>query len=244
VAAMTPEFLELDEVLALHARQLERHGGAAEVRAEGSLSSAVAMPTQTFAGEFLHADLFEMAAAYAFHIAQNQPFVDGNKRTGLCAALVFLALNGRMLKDPADRLGDAMIAVAERRLDKRGLALELGQLAAPSTDYLACAGTFIAYFERVAEEWCQAGDPADCWEGRARVAQEWRRLIAAASPPAVEVAAFLERLGDSNNESSGFISMRNWAKLWARGLDPRRYLEDFLEEILQVHDRTFARLAL
>ncbi len=241
---MTPEFLELDEVLALHTRQLERHGGAAGVRAEGSLSSAVAMPAQTFAGELLHADLFEMAAAYAFHIAQNQPFVDGNKRTGLCAALMFLALNGRGLKDPADRLGDAMIAVAERRLDKRGLALELAQLAAPPTDYLASAGRFIAYFERVAEGNRQAGDPADYWEAAARTCHEWRRLIAAGSPPAVEVAALLERLGDSNDESSGFISMRDWATLWARGLTPRRYFEDFLREILSQYDRTFARLAL
>lgn len=131
---MTPTFLELDEVLSLHARQLERHGGAAGVRAEGSLRSAVAMPAQSFGGEFLHADVFAMAAAYAFHIAQNQPFVDGNKRTGLCAALVFLALNGRTLRDPDDRLGDAMIAVAERRLDKQGLAHEIGQLVAPHDD--------------------------------------------------------------------------------------------------------------
>jgi death-on-curing protein len=52
------------------------------------------MPSQTFGGQFVHADLFEMAAAYAFHIAENQSFVDGNKRTGLAAALTFLRING------------------------------------------------------------------------------------------------------------------------------------------------------
>lgn len=63
-----------------------------------------------------------MAAAYAFHIAQNQPFLDGNKRPGLVAALVFLDLNGVTVLDPQERLYDAMIAVAERRIDKDDLA--------------------------------------------------------------------------------------------------------------------------
>lgn len=66
---------------------------------------------------------------YAFHIAQNQPFVDGNKRTGLLAALVFLDLNGVVIADPEGRLYDAMIAVADRRLDKAGLAALLSDLA-------------------------------------------------------------------------------------------------------------------
>ena len=63
-----------------------------------------------------------MAAAYAFHIAQNQPFVDGNKRTGLLAALVFLDLNAHSIDQPSDRLYQAMIDIAEHRLDKEGLA--------------------------------------------------------------------------------------------------------------------------
>ncbi len=77
-----------------------------------------------------------MAAAYAFHIAQNQPFVDGNKRTGLLAALVFLDLNGVVVPDREGRLYDAMIAIAERRVDKDGFAGLLRELAqdAPSTD--------------------------------------------------------------------------------------------------------------
>lgn len=70
-----------------------------------------------------------MAAACAFHIAQNQPVVDGNKRTGLLAALVFLDLNGVVIADPEGRLYDAMIEIAERRLDKVGLAGVLRSLA-------------------------------------------------------------------------------------------------------------------
>ena len=68
-------------------------------------------------------DLFSIAAAYAFHIAQNQPFLDGNKRTGMGSALTFLELNGVDIEDFDDGpLYDAMIAIPERRLDKAGLA--------------------------------------------------------------------------------------------------------------------------
>lgn len=87
------------------------------------------MPRATFDGQFVHEDLFAMAAAYAFHIAQNQPFVDGNKRTGLAAALVFLDLNGVTIADPEGKLYTAMIEIAEKRLDKDGLAALLRELA-------------------------------------------------------------------------------------------------------------------
>jgi death-on-curing protein len=83
-------FLTVEDVESLHDEQLARYGGSAGVRDRGALESAVATPQATFGGEHLHATVFEMAAAYAFHIAQNQPFVDGNKRAGLNAALVFL----------------------------------------------------------------------------------------------------------------------------------------------------------
>ena len=72
-----------------------------------------------------------MAAAYAFHIAQNQPFVDGNKRAGLLSALVFLDLNGMMVSDPEGLLYQAMIDIAERTMDKGGLADLLCTLTKP-----------------------------------------------------------------------------------------------------------------
>ena len=75
-----------------------------------------------------------MAAAYAFHIAENRPFLDGNQRTGLGAALVFLRINGFKVPDPEERLYDAMIAIAERRLDKAGMAALLERLSRPVGD--------------------------------------------------------------------------------------------------------------
>jgi death-on-curing protein len=70
--------------------------------------------------------------AYAFHIAQNQSFVDGNKRTGLLSALVFLDLNGIVIADPDGLLYQAMIDIAEKTMDKSGLADLLRGLAKPS----------------------------------------------------------------------------------------------------------------
>jgi len=123
-----PEFLLVEDVL-LHEEQLARYGGGAGLRDVGALESAVAMPRATFGGDFVHEDLHAMAAAYAFHIAQNQPFIDGNKRTGLAAALVFLDLNGIEVRDPQGRLYQAMLDIAERKLDKSGLAVLLRQLS-------------------------------------------------------------------------------------------------------------------
>jgi len=123
------EFLDLEIVLQIHEEQLAEFGGAEGLRDKGLLESAIAQPEATFGGEYVHSDLFHMAAAYAFHIAQNQPFVDGNKRTGLLAATTFLDLNGISLETPTERLYQAMIDVAERRLDKEGLAKLLRELA-------------------------------------------------------------------------------------------------------------------
>ncbi|MDO8655407.1 MAG: type II toxin-antitoxin system death-on-curing family toxin [bacterium] len=106
----------------IHLDQIERYGGATGTRDVALLESALAMPAASFGGEPLHAGLHEMAAAYAFHICQNHPFVDGNKRTALACALVFLDLNGVALIDPQQRLYDTISEVASGRLEKRGLA--------------------------------------------------------------------------------------------------------------------------
>jgi death on curing protein len=124
-----PDFLTVDEVIDLHDQQLARYGGGTGLRDRAALESAVATPQASFGGTFLHEDLFHMAAAYAFHIAENQPFVDGNKRTGLLAALVFLDLNGITVSDPTLRLHQAMLDLATRQLDEAGLAALLGLLA-------------------------------------------------------------------------------------------------------------------
>jgi death-on-curing protein len=126
-----PEFLDLEDVLLIHEGQLAKYGGATGIRDQGLLESALAQPRATFGGEFVHADLVAMAGAYAFHIAQNQPFVDGNKRTGVLTAVIFLELNGYIVVEPPSRFYEAMIAVAERRLDKDGLAAMLRELSRP-----------------------------------------------------------------------------------------------------------------
>lgn len=81
-----------DVLLAVHSEQLAEHGGAESVRDEGLLESALARP-QNLAG-YGEADAFALAAAYAFGVIRNHPFIDGNKRTGFIAAVMFLELNG------------------------------------------------------------------------------------------------------------------------------------------------------
>lgn len=127
-----PEFLTVNDVVALHAQQLSRFGGAAGLRDGALLDSAVAQPQVGFGGAWLHPDLWTMAAAYLFHLVQNHPFVDGNKRTGLLSALVFLALNGVVLDQATPVLYDLTMAVAEGRLDKSAIAATLRQVATAS----------------------------------------------------------------------------------------------------------------
>ena len=116
-------FITLDDVLALHADLIAHYGGSPLVRDVGLLESAVAMPAATFGGERLHASLEEQAAAYLFHLVKNHPFVDGNKRTGLMAMLVFLGLNGRRLEAPDGTLTDLVLGVAEGRVTKAEVAV-------------------------------------------------------------------------------------------------------------------------
>src|SRR3954469_16674328 len=96
---MEPEFLSVDDILEIHKKQLDAFGGIEGIRDAGLLESAVMTPQASFGGEYLHNGFFEMAAAYAFHIAENQPFLDGNKRTALTSALVFLDINGIEILD-------------------------------------------------------------------------------------------------------------------------------------------------
>jgi death-on-curing protein len=88
----------------------------------GLLKSAVAMPQASFGGEFLHTDLFEMAAAYLFHIVQNHAFLDGNKRVGAMAAFTFLKSNGFTLTARDTDFEHIVLAVAEGRLGKAAVA--------------------------------------------------------------------------------------------------------------------------
>ena len=84
-----PRFLTLEEVVRIHGDQIARYGGLEGIRDLGLLQSALAMPEAGFGSQYLHEDLASMAAAYLFHLVQNHPFADGNKRVGIVAALVF-----------------------------------------------------------------------------------------------------------------------------------------------------------
>ncbi len=122
---MQPTFLTLDEVLALHADQIRRYGGQPGLRDAGLLSSALATPQVTFDGKFLHGTLFEMAAATLYHLCQNHPFLDGNKRTELAASLAFLWLNDHeVLADP-DELTELVLGVARGEVAKSDVAVFL-----------------------------------------------------------------------------------------------------------------------
>ena len=126
---MNVVFPSLAEVLELHSAALERHGGAEGVRDANLLESALAQPIASFGGQLLHADLFLMAAAYLFHLVKNHPFVDGNKRTGLAAALAFLDVNGVTIDRGTHELFEMTIGVAEGRLTKDDIAEILRRLA-------------------------------------------------------------------------------------------------------------------
>ncbi len=122
-------FLDVDEVIELHASQLELFGGGAGLRDQGLLESAVAQPQASFGGHLAHDGLFAMAAAYLFHLVSNHPFVDGNKRIGLIAALVFLDLNGVSIAHPTEALYELTMGVAEGRINKAAVAAELERVA-------------------------------------------------------------------------------------------------------------------
>lgn len=117
-----PRFLSLDAVLRIHARQIARFGGTAGVRDLGLLSSALAQPQATFAGELLHPTIPEQAAAYLYHLAINHPFVDGNKRTAFAVMDTFLRLNGCSLDSSNDQAYEMVIRVVQGNFDKAALS--------------------------------------------------------------------------------------------------------------------------
>jgi death-on-curing protein len=125
---MPPRFLSMGEVLLILQDQIRRYGGQYGVRDVELLSSALAMPQTTFGGQYLHTDLFEQAAAYAFHLCQNHPFLDGNKRVALASALVFLDLNGVELMDPEGKLYRLMMEVSTGRKKKEHIARAFREL--------------------------------------------------------------------------------------------------------------------
>jgi len=124
-----PFFLSVDLVNELHAEGLAEHGGADGIGDPGGLESAVNAPENVFSYE--GGDLFEIAAAYAFHIAEAQAYDDGNKRAAVSAALIFLDGNGVNVEaaDPMS-LYVHMISISSGELDRPGLATKMHELFA------------------------------------------------------------------------------------------------------------------
>ena len=114
-----PEWLELDIVLDVQAEQLALFGGSDGVRDQGLLESALGRPRNKHA--YGETDLTALAAAYAFGIARNHPFVDGNKRTAFASILVFLGLNGaELVVDPAEATA-VMVELGAGKIDEETL---------------------------------------------------------------------------------------------------------------------------
>lgn len=121
-------FLTLDEVLSIHHDVIERDGGLHGIRDSGLLISAIEMPKSNMFGEYLHKTVFDMAAAYIFHIVCNHAFLDGNKRTGTASCLIFLGLNGvDVTKYNDDSIEEMAIKVATGKLNKEQISKFLEQ---------------------------------------------------------------------------------------------------------------------
>lgn len=115
-----PRWLRLKEVIVVHERQLSRFGGAPGIRDSGALQSALSRPQNKWSYE--QSGLVELAAAYAFGIARNHPFVDGNKRIAFIAMQLFLRLNGIAFAPRQDESTAVILGLAAGEIDKNGLA--------------------------------------------------------------------------------------------------------------------------
>ncbi|NMW32196.1 type II toxin-antitoxin system death-on-curing family toxin [Altererythrobacter sp. RZ02] len=115
-----PEWLSLDIAMAVHDRQLSEHGGPTGVRDQGALESALGRPVNQWT--YGEDDLCALAAAYAFGIARNHPFTDGNKRTTWVFARLFLRLNGQSIAFTPKEAVAIVLALAGGKLSETELA--------------------------------------------------------------------------------------------------------------------------
>ena len=118
----SPLFLSVEDVIEIHADQIQRYGGSLGIRDADLLQSALGMPKAGFGDQYLHVDLFEMAAAYLYHIVQNHPFIDGNKRAGTMAAFIFLKLNGLTLDADELAFETLVLQAAQGQVGKDAIA--------------------------------------------------------------------------------------------------------------------------
>jgi death-on-curing protein len=115
-----PAWLTLDAVLAIHEQLVAEHGGDAGVRNLGLLDSALVAPRHQYT--YGERDIFVLAAAYAYGITRNHPFIDGNKRTAFLAAYTFLGINGWELNAPEDEVVRAVVGLSDRSMSAEAFA--------------------------------------------------------------------------------------------------------------------------
>ena len=117
------KYLNVKQVLKIHARSIEKFGGDPTVRDLGMLESAVAQPRASFGGKRLYPKLADKAAALAFSLVMNHPFADGNKRTGYGAMMRFLSRNGHTISGPLAEHELAFLRLAAGELDREAFLL-------------------------------------------------------------------------------------------------------------------------
>lgn len=115
-------FLTVEQVIDFHTEIINEWGGSHGIREMSLLISAIEMPKAAMYREFLHTSIYDKAAAYLYHIVCNHPFIDGNKRSGLVAALTFLEVNGVFLEYDEQELEDLVVKIADGKVGKEGAA--------------------------------------------------------------------------------------------------------------------------
>ena len=120
--------LSIGSVREIHAAAIRQFGGLRGIRDENLLASAVLAPQSSFGGKSPYADVVEIAGAYLFYICKNHPFLDGNKRTAMMAAIVFLRFNGIEPKADSEQWERLMLDVAASKLDRAATTRRLRKL--------------------------------------------------------------------------------------------------------------------
>ena len=115
------QWISKDEVVAIHRKQIERYGGLSGIRDEGLLESAIARPRNLFAYESVDNPI-TLAAAYAFGLARNHPFADGNKRSAFVVSVLFLDLCGLAVETSQKNVIDTVLALASGNLTEEEFA--------------------------------------------------------------------------------------------------------------------------
>ncbi|HLC07641.1 MAG TPA: type II toxin-antitoxin system death-on-curing family toxin [Candidatus Babeliales bacterium] len=120
---MKIKFLTLEDVKLIQINQINRYGGLHGLRDENLLDSAINYPRATFDQKYLHPDIYHMASSYMYAIIKNHPFLDGNKRTGLIVAILFLAYNDIFIDAQDDELFDLTVSMAQSKITESEAAI-------------------------------------------------------------------------------------------------------------------------